>query len=153
MPGEASGLVLCSQRTDVFVGMHSDVWTNAIFLRDEAAAVQLLPYGWECAPGSRKPLIRGNSYQAVVVRCLLPAGSQGSGPINLVADKFPADSRSPHPPCGVLPLHASGWLAILWRPLGIASLIFLGLGAPCSDHFARYLCVSDGALCVYRSHL
>ena len=55
------------QRTDVFVGMHSDAWTNALFLRDEAAAVQLLPYGWEHAPGTRKPLIRGNHYQAVVV--------------------------------------------------------------------------------------
>ena len=55
------------QRTDVFAGMHSDAWTNAMFLRDEAAAVQLLPYGWEHAPGTRKPLIRGNHYQAVVV--------------------------------------------------------------------------------------
>ena len=55
------------QRTDVFVGMHSDMWTNALFLRDEAAAVQLVPYGWEHAPGSAKPLIRGNFYQAIVV--------------------------------------------------------------------------------------
>lgn len=47
--------------------MHSDAWTHAMFLRDEAAAVQLLPYGWEFAPGSKKPLIRGNYYQAVVV--------------------------------------------------------------------------------------
>ena len=38
-----------------------------MFLRDEAAAVQLLPYGWEHAPGTRKALIRGNHYQAVVV--------------------------------------------------------------------------------------
>lgn len=32
--------------TDVLLGMHGAGWTNAIFLKRGAGALQLMPYGW-----------------------------------------------------------------------------------------------------------
>ena len=55
------------QKADVFVGMHSDEWADAMFLKSEAVALHLVPYGWMHAPGTAKPLIRGNFYRTIVV--------------------------------------------------------------------------------------
>ena len=55
------------QHTDVFIGMHSDACADAMFLKSEAAAVHLAPYGWLHAPGTAKPLIRGNFYKTMAV--------------------------------------------------------------------------------------
>ena len=63
----ADRLLCGAQHTDVFIGMHGDGWTDAMFLRGEAVAVHLAPYGWLRAPGSVKPLIRGNFYKTMVV--------------------------------------------------------------------------------------
>jgi hypothetical protein len=50
--------------TDVLIGMHGAGWTNAIFLKRGAAAMQLHPYGWK-NPNTRIP-IRGGSYKSII---------------------------------------------------------------------------------------
>ena len=48
--------------------MHGDGWTDAMFLRSEAVALHLVPYGWlRLPPGTARPLIRGNFYKTMVV--------------------------------------------------------------------------------------
>ena len=62
-----------AQHTDVFIGMHGDGWADAMFLRSEAVALHLVPYGWLRAKGTAKPLIRGNFYKTIVVRIAIRA--------------------------------------------------------------------------------
>ena len=42
--------------TDVLIGMHGAGWTNAIFLKRGAGALQMMPYGWVLPNGE---LVRG----------------------------------------------------------------------------------------------
>ena len=49
--------------TDVLIGMHGAGWTNALFIKRGAAAIQLLPYGWLHAHGKS---IRGTAFQAML---------------------------------------------------------------------------------------
>ena len=60
---------MCAQNTDLFIGMHGDGWADAMFLRSEAVAFHMVPYGWLRAPGTARPLIRGNFYKTMVVSC------------------------------------------------------------------------------------
>jgi hypothetical protein len=48
----------------VLIGIHGAGWTNAIFLKRGAAAMQLHPYGWK-NPSTRIP-IRGGSYKSII---------------------------------------------------------------------------------------
>jgi Glycosyltransferase 61 len=50
--------------TDILIGMHGAGWTNAIFLKKGAAAMQLHPYLW-LNPATKIP-IRGGSYKAII---------------------------------------------------------------------------------------
>jgi len=52
--------------------MHGDGWADAMFLRGEAVAFHMVPYGWLRAPGTARPLIRGNFYKTIVVSCATP---------------------------------------------------------------------------------
>jgi len=58
------------QNTDLFIGMHGDGWADAMFLRGEAVVFHMVPYGWLRAPDTARPLIRGNFYKTIVVRCV-----------------------------------------------------------------------------------
>jgi len=51
--------------TDILLGMHGAGWTNALFLKRGAAAMQMLPYNWRNP--ATKTLIRGGSYKAIVI--------------------------------------------------------------------------------------
>jgi len=50
--------------TDVLIGMHGAGWTNSMFIKRGAAAMQMLPYGWTRPDGST---IRGSSYKSIVL--------------------------------------------------------------------------------------
>lgn len=50
--------------TDLLIGMHGAGWTNAVFLKRGASALQLLPYGWRRPSGFT---IRGWTYKNVVL--------------------------------------------------------------------------------------
>jgi capsular polysaccharide biosynthesis protein len=60
--------------TDVLIGMHGAGWTNAIFLKPGAAALQLHPYGWYVERHGKFNTIRGTSYKNIVT---LLGGSYG----------------------------------------------------------------------------
>lgn len=49
---------------DIVIGMHGAGWTNALFMKRGAAAMQLLPYGY-VLPGGRA--IRGASYESIAL--------------------------------------------------------------------------------------
>ena len=51
--------------TDVLIGMHGQGWTNALFLKPGAAALQLHPFGWTMPPGNET--LRGFSYRNVAL--------------------------------------------------------------------------------------
>ena len=51
--------------TDVFLGMHGAGWTNGLFIKEGASALQIHPFGWYNHK-IRQP-IRGNSYKNIVV--------------------------------------------------------------------------------------
>ncbi|KAL4518915.1 hypothetical protein Ndes2437B_g04802 [Nannochloris sp. 'desiccata'] len=50
--------------TDILLGMHGAGWTNAIFLKRGAAAMQMHPYSWK--DPATKRLLRGGSYKAII---------------------------------------------------------------------------------------
>jgi len=50
--------------TDILLGMHGAGWTNALFLKRGAAAMQMLPYNWQNP--ATKISIRGGSYRAII---------------------------------------------------------------------------------------
>lgn len=50
--------------TDVLIGMHGAGWTNALFLKQRAAALQLMPYGFVLPDGD---IIRGSSYKEIIL--------------------------------------------------------------------------------------
>lgn len=52
--------------TDVLLGMHGAGWTNALFLKQGAAALQLYPYGWSAVRFGREITIRGGNYKNIV---------------------------------------------------------------------------------------
>ena len=49
--------------TDVLLGMHGAGWTNALFLKPGAAAIQLFPFGWRIE--RNRMLIRGLGYKNI----------------------------------------------------------------------------------------
>ncbi|GAB4816509.1 hypothetical protein N2152v2_003555 [Parachlorella kessleri] len=53
------------QHTDVLIGMHGAGWTNALFIKHGATAVQLYPYGWRLPGGAGA--IRGFNYREIVL--------------------------------------------------------------------------------------
>ena len=50
--------------SDVVLGMHGAGWTNGLFIKRGAAALQLIPYGWIKPDGSA---IRGSSYKSLLL--------------------------------------------------------------------------------------
>jgi hypothetical protein len=50
--------------SDVVIGMHGAGWTNGLFIKRGAAALQLIPYGWISPDGSA---IRGSSYKSLLL--------------------------------------------------------------------------------------
>ncbi|KFM23491.1 hypothetical protein F751_4373 [Auxenochlorella protothecoides] len=50
--------------TDVLVGMHGAGWTNAMFIKHGASAMQMYPYGWRLSNGA---MIRGANYREIVL--------------------------------------------------------------------------------------
>jgi hypothetical protein len=51
-------------RADAVLGMHGAGWTNALFLKRGAAALQLFPYGWRLATGAT---VRGFNYREIAL--------------------------------------------------------------------------------------
>ena len=53
--------------TDVVIGMHGAGWTNGLFLKPGAAAIQLIPYGWLAERNGSAPRpIRGDGYANII---------------------------------------------------------------------------------------
>jgi Glycosyltransferase 61 len=50
--------------TDVLIGMHGAGWTNSLFIKRGAGALQLLPYGWLLDNGG---VIRGAAFQSMLL--------------------------------------------------------------------------------------
>lgn len=50
--------------SDVVVGMHGAGWTNGLFIKRGAAALQLIPFGWVDSDGNS---IRGSSYKSLLL--------------------------------------------------------------------------------------
>lgn len=50
--------------TDVLIAMHGAAWTNGLFLKEGAGALQLYPYGWQLPDGST---LRGFNYREIVL--------------------------------------------------------------------------------------